>query len=749
MLVKDGRAIGSIAVMGNAGGAATLQQFIAKSTGVTLPITRDTITAPAIVLGDCDDARALGLDSSKMPPEGFAIRTAPGRVFIVGNNQGRRANGVEWGVYEFVERFLDVRWYFQLPTENGEDLGQSIPRRKDLIVQPVSLEDAPVFRMRVIWPEVSSPWNGSGLQMAPLHAFHRAGNSWPNQVVVHAPQGAALKQLAATYGDEILQMRQDGSRDDSLLSYAAPETMTMYLAEMHNHFEKGLPSKLGIRGQSVTVSPGDLEIADYHPRARELWDDSAGQWGSASRIMADFVQRLAEASAKKFPNVTIVFLPYLNYTFAPDGYKFPGNVEVQLCGMPGLASYKEPAIREAEQANIDKWVKISGRKIQNWHYDVWPAHKTKAAYQYPHVVKRHYLDNRDKTVGTFINGEFNHWPRQNISLYAWLRVLWNPDFNVDAAVDAYCKRMFGPAGETMRQLVQMQIHGWEDSQWPGGRFSPKGIYESSFPREDVEQMEALWATARRQAAGDPVVTARLDYLQPPLLAFFDESRKLADGTGVQHLQAQKVGELPVVDGKLDDTAWKRATANSFVQSTGDHQGELAKYPTTVRAVWNFDGMTFGFHMYEPKPKLLNTEHGGHDNGELWWDDNVEIFLDVTGKNEGEFYQLIVNAAGDIYDARMKDISFEMQGVEAAITRGSDFWSMEVFIPYAAFPNVKAPRSGEQMKWFGNFTRHRVADARQEGVTPSPGSTREYQRMNTTGSVTSDNLADFAEIQFIE
>ena len=30
---------------------------------------------------------------------------------------------------------------------------------------------------------------------------------------------------------------------------------------------------------------------------------------------------------------TIVYLPYLNYTAAPKGFRFPGNVEVQLAGM--------------------------------------------------------------------------------------------------------------------------------------------------------------------------------------------------------------------------------------------------------------------------------------------------------------------------------------------------------------------------------------------------------------------------------
>lgn len=748
VLVAGGDPRASIVTGTHAAGAEILQNYIERATGTRLPITKDLNAAPAIVLGDNPLAAELGLVGSEMPVEGFAIRTAPDRVFIVGNDAGPGANGTVWGVYEFLERFLDMRWYFPSPVKgDSSDLGQDIPGRTDLVIDPVWLEDAPVFRKREIWPPVANPWAGNGLNLAPLQAFLRAGSSWPHQLVVHAPQGGALTQLVNRYGESILQIRPDGTRDPSMLSYAAPETLAMYLDQMDRHFNHGEKAPM-IQGLAVTVSPGDVELADYHPRARELWQ-SGVQYGGASRVMADFVQRLAEASRERFPRATIVYLPYLNYTAAPEGYRFPGNVEVQLCGMPGLASYKEEAIRRAEQDNIDRWVAISGRPIQNWHYDVWPAHRTKAAYQYPHVIQRHYRDNREKTVGTFINGDFNHWPRQHISLYCWLKVLWNPDFNVDAAMDGFCRRMFGPAGATMRTLLGMQAAGWEESEWPGGRFSPRGIYEVSYPRPDVLRMEELWAQAKAEAAADPLATARLDYYAGALLDFFKESKARAEGGGGQTLYVQRVGELPVIDGKLDDPQWERTEPVSFVQATGTDQGQPARYTTVLRAVWNADAVVFGFHMTEPRPRQLNTRHGGRDNGEIWWDDNVELFLDVTGQNEGEFYQLIMNPAIDIFDSRLKDPSFDWKGVVGASYVGGDFWSLEIRVPYSAFPDALVPAPATHVRWHGNFTRHRVADALQQGVTPAEGSTLEYQRMNTTGSVASDNLADFAEIIFAE
>jgi hypothetical protein len=262
-------------------------------------------------------------------------------------------------------------------------------------------------------------------------------------------------------------------------------------------------------------------------------------------------------------------------------------------------------------------------------------------------------------------------------------------------------------------------------------------------------MKQRFARARREAKGDPLVMARLDYYAPALDAFFQEAQVMS-GQGFKPLMVQKVGENPAIDGKLDDPQWQRAAANSFVKARGEDQGKPAQYPTTVRAVWTADGITFGFHMHEPTPHLLETVHGGHDNGELFWDDNVEIFLDVTGKSEGEFYQLIVNPEINYWDSKLKDTTWECRGFRAKAHRGTDYWSLEVFLPYAAFPEAVKPGSGTDTAWTGNFTRHRVADKGLRSQKPQqPGSVREYQRMNTTGAAASDNLADFSPIKFVE
>src|SRR5581483_4554170 len=101
--------------------------------------------------------------------------------------------------------------------------------------------------------------------------------------------------------------------------------------------------------------------------------------------------------------------------------------------------------------------------------------------------------------------------------------------------------------------------------------------------------------ARKEAAGDKLASERLAYTAGPFADFFKESKDYHEGGGLRPLVMQKVGENPVIDGNLDDAAWKRAPEHSFVLGWDRTKKEPA-YPTTVRAVWTAEGVTFGFRM---------------------------------------------------------------------------------------------------------------------------------------------------------
>jgi hypothetical protein len=308
---------------------------------------------------------------------------------------------------------------------------------------------------------------------------------------------------------------------------------------------------------------------------------------------------------------------------------------------------------------------------------------------------------------------------------------------VEAAIDAYCRRMYGPAAKPMRRLVGMLLDGWERREWPGHALSPKAVYEISYPRKEVVRLEQLLTEAFQRAAGDRLVTARLAYYAGPLRAFFAESKNYAEGTGLTPLIVWQAPEDPRIDGKLDEDCWKGIEPVTFVRAL-DPERRQPEFPTELRAVWTRRGVTFAFDLREPEPAKLQRDIGadGRDAALMWWNDNVELFLDVTGQRTG-YYQFIINPNGALYDARGTDTSWNSEGVKAHIAVGADRWTVEAFVPVAAFPDATPPRTGTV--WYGNFTRHRVTDRTQ----------REYQRLNTTYAAPSNDQNAFGPIRFVE
>ena len=749
VLVEKGQAKAKICLSEQAKSDRALTQAVGelvdaieKSTGAKLAVVVGKVEPPAIVIGACAEAAAAGLVGAQMPIEGFAIKTAPNLVFIVGHDEGNLGGtpdttspGTAWGVYEFLERFVGVRWYW--PTDRG---GRSLVKADTLTVAPIHLEDAPAFRKREIWPGCGNPGNGTGQMLGPLHTALRSHNSWPILLRVHQPNWSKVKDYAEQR-PTVFQQRTDGTRDVQMICYSNPRTLDTYLENIAAYYAGDKKAAIGISGNAITVSPNDMAVACYCADCRKLWDDAGGNYGTASKVIADFTQRLAAKVKERWPDKTVIVLPYMNYTEAPAGYQFAGNVEVQLCGMPGLAQYKEPSIRDAEQANLDRWLAISGRPVQNWHYSCWPEDKTKAPYQYAHVVRDYYRANRQKLVGTFINGVGDHWPRQHVTLYAWLKVLWNPDFNVDAAIDEYCRRMYGPATASVRELVQLELDGWEKSRWPGGRLSPKALYEVSYPKATVARMETLLKEARAKVADQPELLARVDYFATPFPAFFEEYRMIVEGVGARVLLVQKVAENPVVDGKLDDAAWAKATPVKLAKGTG--KGEVEPlFATEAKAVFTLDGITLGVRCAEPAPDQLVRAIKSRDDSLAWWDDNLELFIDVTGKKEGDYYQFIVNPNGAIADFHEHDATWNVAGEKVGVALGDGFWSLEVYLPYAAFAGLVRPGTG--VEWYGQLTRHRLGDYKTNKERP-----REYTRLNHKFGGPSNNLADFTAFRFVE
>lgn len=747
VLVEEGQARAKIVVPGGITPELRpfldeLQLTIALTTGAELEITTEIEGGPSIIIGDCREALALGLDGSDMPIESFAIKTSANAVHIVGNDPGNL-----WGIVEFMERFVDVRWFW--PADRG---GRSIQPRPDLIVSPVHLTDAPAFRKRHDYPPAGNGPDGTRQILRHQYSMMRNAETWPVSIRVHRP-GVEWEHYR-TSRPEIFALRTDGTRHGQMYCYSHPLTLQTFLEEIEAHYAgRELPTfqrggATFIYKDSISVSPPDVAPTCACEACQKLWRPEGGQYAAATYALADFVQRLATTVQERWPDKTIIYLPYQNYTEAPEGVSFPGNVEVQICGMPGFAQYKEPRIMAWEQEQLEKWYAITGRPVQNWHYSCWPADRIRAPYQYPHVLQNYYRKNRDILVGTFINGTKDHWPRHHISLYAWHKLMWNPDYDVNAGLAAYTKRMYGPAAGIMRELVYILIDGWQDSRWVDGVLTPGEVYAQAYPPPVMARIQELLAAAETAIGDDAELRRRLDYFKLPFDAFFKEYRLIVHGEGIRSVTVMRVDEPPVLDGRLDDAAWERAVPTDLVVHTPPQGEREPNFPSTARVVWTPEALYIGMRLTEPETGSLATDIRARDDSLMWHQDCIEVFLNVSGENDFGCYQFIFTAGGAIWDAapggldgRSGDAAaWDLDGLDTAVAIEDGYWTIEVRLPIAGFKDALRPGTG--VSWNGQITRHR----NRRGKTVGDG---ENQKINATFGGRNNNTTDFAPFVFVE
>ena len=537
-----------------------LIEAIRLSTGAELEIVDAMPPAdqPAIVIGDCPASRAAGIHAKEIPVEGFVVKTAPGRVFLVGSKMDEQLfarsgqhDGTAWAVADFLERLVGVRWYWPIQAD-----GRCVVEAKDLVVPPVHYSDAPVFRKRAHWPpsHYGAPWisrwfdkehpeppealkGRDKLDMQPLLACLREGSSWPYVIKVHEPQGFKYWKSDEWFQEHAAMFARnaDGSLNKDMLCYSSQATFDYLMAACEAAWGKdGKAAASWLTELGVCISPGDKPVLCQCDRCLPLYGSAEPRFGKASGatsvIVGRFVKKFSEEVKRRWPDKKVTFLPYWNYAFCPEDIDFPDNLEIEMA-TTGLGGFRDPVEFEGISKQLCAWSRKVGGRITTWEYSCWYAGWTHGPVQYPNIIKKYYSQNRDVLAGSFLNGGWvPEWTKAAPTLYCWMKVLWNPDIDIDAVLDEMCVRLFGPGATTSRELLRLMVDRWEKApNHPLGTWNifaqplSPAIFADTWPPEVVAQMEKLWRKAREEMKDDPLALRRFDYWTWAFEAFLKEA----------------------------------------------------------------------------------------------------------------------------------------------------------------------------------------------------------------------------------
>jgi hypothetical protein len=169
---------------------------------------------------------------------------------------------------------------------------------------------------------------------------------------------------------------------------------------------------------------------------------------------------------------------------------------------------------------------------------------------------------------------------------------------------------------------------------------------------------------------------------------------------------------PIIDGRLDDAAWRAAKPVTFVFPWADQTGKKQK--TLARLTWDNDNLYVAYECEDSDIIAVHTER----DDPTYKDDAVELFIAPPGV-KNLYVGLEMNARAALYDyiyvfpQRILK-NYDLRGVQLAVSINGTLnvtgdqdhgWNLEVAIPWRSFADLAddpVPKIGD--RWRANMNR---------------------------------------------
>jgi hypothetical protein len=532
-LARDGNARAVIIVAKNAPApdrhaAAELALYLKKITGATFAVAdrpRDDI---ANLLVGVDAARAADaaftLDGDKtanvapLGKDGLLLRAHAGGLILA----GRAPRGTLYAVYTFLEDHLGCHWW--------TPWAEHVPRNATLSVPALDVRHTPPFEYREpFWTDAhEADWaarnksNGNSVRadktrggkhtyVGFVHTFYQVIK--PSEHFEKHPEWFSLIK-----GKRVHKRAQ----------------LCLTNASMRIEYVRRLKANLVARPEGTIAS---VSQNDWHGNCQcgpcaALDTREGGPAGS----MLHFVNAVAEAIEKDFPDVAVSTLAY-QYTRKPPRHVRPRpNVIVRLCSIE--CSFSRPLTHASNRAfhdDLKGWAKICNR-LYIWDYVTNFRHHILPHPNVSVLGPNIRLFAASSVRGVFEQGAYTTAGAEMAELRAWVlaQLLWDPTRDAKALVQTFLRGYFGDAAPHLSRYLDRAHRAVLASGDKLGCFSPHTARFLTF-----DFLNGAWAdlqAAERAVADQSTLRERVQAAQLPLryafLMRWNEYRAAAKKAGV-------------------------------------------------------------------------------------------------------------------------------------------------------------------------------------------------------------------------
>jgi hypothetical protein len=383
-----------------------------------------------IVVGNSKRAKEFlpELDVAKIPYDGIVIKTVGKNLVLLGHPQ----RGTLYAVNTFLEDVVGVRWWTSTET--------FIPKKPTLEIPVQNIEYAPKLIYREAYYRdafdgvfaTRMKCNGNMVRITPEYGGHHRFQYFVHSFFPLIPPNKYFAEHPDWYS-EIKGERKYEHAQLCLTNNAMREELTKNAIES---LRKNPDAKF------ISISQNDWYGYCECKNCTAIADEEGSQAG----VLIRFVNKVAEAIEKEFPDVWVETLAY-QYTRKPPKLVKPRkNVVIRLCTIE--CSFVQP-LGEGEQnkslrEDIEGWSKIADSLF------VWDYITNFTAYMLPHPNLRVLAPNirfftDHNTIGLFEQGDAHCSAGDFVRMRNWMisHLLWNPARDETKLFDEFLNGYYG------------------------------------------------------------------------------------------------------------------------------------------------------------------------------------------------------------------------------------------------------------------------------------------------------------------
>ena len=404
--------------------------------------------------------------------------------------------GTLYGVYHFLE-MLGVRWF--LPGPKGE----IIPKIKTLEVPAFCLLEEPTFSQRTVGPNWWEDSRGfARYNKGPKIDFmaiyndlkfsHKANILWLLRMrgstmiypLNHRPPNNQFEERFGKTHPEYFSLWR-GKRDlkiqghkgrTGVLCYSSEGMFQETLKDVDAFFSgkpasargltlysqyncnKGWPTAVNY-GNMVSMLPHDAYKPCECKQCKGKIALGRGK-GQMSELVWSFVAKVAKHIEKRWPEHTVSCLAYSSYTAFPLTLDYlPDNVIVGICpaGYAIPCYLKNPENYKTVFELIKSWNKMSRAPVAFWFHHLSRWMKNVDHYAVPMLIP-HFYRKFIKDLSGYgrimkLQMDRDNYMFEHLNRYVLMKLLYNPDLDIDLLINDYCKKFYGPATDIVKTIL--------------------------------------------------------------------------------------------------------------------------------------------------------------------------------------------------------------------------------------------------------------------------------------------------------